>query len=233
MILLQPLESGKSKVGDKVKLAAAEPVRGSGGEVVVAAGALGTGSVEWSRRGSAMGSIANQPARLAVRVLSVRNVSGEEIPLEGMIQFRGDEKPRQNPYDLAASQLTAEQRRALEAFQEKGIDALDDDQVRAQIKTIFQDQRRDASESLFGTSEDPRARRTRELLRSGSLDRIGVNDITAIVSLGSLADSALNRLGRMLTAHQVSAQVGVVLPAKTSSKSSIILPSTTRNPRKN
>ncbi len=83
LLLLTPLTSGGSKVGDEVKLVAAQDVTAPDGRVVVAQGAPARARVAQSRGATVVSVLANQPARLALEGLSVEAVDGQSLALGG------------------------------------------------------------------------------------------------------------------------------------------------------
>ena len=83
LLLLTPLTSGGSEVGDPVKCVVAKDVTAGDGRVLVAEGTVVEGKVVRSRGGTLAGSLTNQPARLEVEIGEVQTVDGKKVALQG------------------------------------------------------------------------------------------------------------------------------------------------------
>ncbi|MCW5936131.1 MAG: hypothetical protein KIT11_02345 [Fimbriimonadaceae bacterium] len=81
LLLLTPLTSGGSKVGDEVKLVVRDNVKSKDGHTVIAQGTLVEGKVARSRGGTVASALGNQPARLVVELGSVQTVDGQKLAL--------------------------------------------------------------------------------------------------------------------------------------------------------
>lgn len=82
LLLLSPLDAGKSQEGDTVRLILAEPLKDEEGRVLVEAGAMAEGTVTRSRGASLGAELIGQPGRLEIDVQSVSLPDGEKIPLQ-------------------------------------------------------------------------------------------------------------------------------------------------------
>lgn len=80
LMLLKPLDSGESQVGERVPCLVAEDVKSPSGYVVIPKGAGALIEVTRARQGSALGVLANQPARLEVKFISTLAV--DKTPVE-------------------------------------------------------------------------------------------------------------------------------------------------------
>lgn len=79
-VLLDPLNSGGTGVGELATIVVLSDVMDAGGKIAVPAGAVAQVEVVRSREASVMTSLANQPARLSVRFLPME-VEGVSISL--------------------------------------------------------------------------------------------------------------------------------------------------------
>ncbi len=79
--LLRQLEAGRAREGEKVPLVVSRDVRDAQGNVLIPQGSVVNGEVSWSRSEGSLSGIANQPARLAIRVPEMRTPDGEEVRL--------------------------------------------------------------------------------------------------------------------------------------------------------
>jgi hypothetical protein len=98
LLLLTPLDSGQSKVGDPVKLVVAETVKDGNGRTLVREGETVSGKVVRARQASAGAAIINQPARLEIEFEPVKGADGKPVKLDGPYEFtqantRLDAKP--------------------------------------------------------------------------------------------------------------------------------------------
>lgn len=82
LILLEGLDAGGSKVGQKVRLAVSEDVK-LGDHVVIFRGTEVSGEVTESRGASLMGAVGNRPARLAITLGELKLAGNKEISLKG------------------------------------------------------------------------------------------------------------------------------------------------------
>lgn len=221
LVLLEPLESGKSAEGTKFKMALSADVKGSDGSIVIPAGSIAEGEVVWSRRGRVEAAIVNQPARLAIKVTKALAQSGVEVDLktaERQYEFKS-ENTHVAPLSLQLSApLSEEQRSALQNLSDNGLAALDDPKVRQALGTLpiqgkAQNKGKDPITSLG------------EKVASGRFDRIGSQELMSLTTVSNVADSVLDKLGRMLTAHQVYAPVGTPIPAFVAHETTITIPS--------
>lgn len=80
LMLLKPADSGQSQVGERIPCLVAEDVKSPSGYVVIPKGAGALIEVTRARQGSAMGILANQPARLEVKFISTLAV--DKTPVE-------------------------------------------------------------------------------------------------------------------------------------------------------
>lgn len=83
LVLLRQLDSGQSKVGDKVPCLVAEDVKSPTGYVVIKKGSGALVEVTRARESSAISMLANQPARLEIKFISTLGVDGTQVDLDG------------------------------------------------------------------------------------------------------------------------------------------------------
>ncbi|MEZ0324652.1 MAG: hypothetical protein ACAH95_01995 [Fimbriimonas sp.] len=80
-ILMKELTSGGTQEGEDVPLMVSEDIKDAKGRVLVPKGSPITGKVTWSRTEGTLGSLLNQPARLKVKIDSVKAVDGVTVKL--------------------------------------------------------------------------------------------------------------------------------------------------------
>lgn len=206
LILLDRLQSGQSDEGNSVRLCVANDVS-LDGKIVFAKGAEAEGLVSWSRRGDIGSSLANKPARLAIQVQFARAVDGTKVDLsvEGdQHEFKGDNTqvaPDEVP--SAPEILSESEKAALEAFSNKGLDALKSDATRTEIEGLLA--------RTKGLPNEAKKVRLSEVLGAG---RIAAGDLSGVLAISNLAETTFDRIGAMLKTKQVVAPVGCRVDAK-------------------
>ena len=122
LIVLEPLSSGGSEVGESVKLIVAEDVK-IGKDVVIRKGTEATGKVSKSRSGSLVGAFSNQPARLEMTLVEVV-VGKQKVPIrstagEVYAFTQANTVRKTNEADLDAALKDPEKRAMLEEIAKK------------------------------------------------------------------------------------------------------------------
>ncbi len=180
LILLEGLDAGGSKEGDKVSLGVLEPVK-VGGEVLIPLGTKAIGTVVESRGASLLNAVINRPARLAIRLEAVE-LDGQRIPI---VTQEGD----------ALFQFTQEN--TAERIESAKIDRLwNDPEARNALIAI-------AESSVTGKNLDERQKELRQLA-----ERLGMDKTTDIVQ-GNNVGIDLSSAITMLRSGNASSLTGV------------------------
>ncbi len=211
LVLLERLESGTSEEGLLFKFAVKEDVKASDGKVILKKGSTGTGEVVWSRRGQTLAALANQPARLAVKVVSVTGPNGLNIPLvteEEQYEFRDENTKVLDTPAINPEQLSPAQKEAVAKLQKDGVTALKDPETRRQLSAVLGSQAKDATGK---EGQDLAALGAK--LATGDVASLGSGDLDAILGLGAIGSGLFDRLGGMVKARQIVAPMGVEIPA--------------------
>lgn len=213
LVLFDELTSGGSEEGTEVRLALMEPVEGLPAMSPV------TAVVSWSRTEGTLGGLTNRPARLNLKLKSLKGPNGEEIPLSA------DPKEAQD-YELNRANTgrpsTITQKEPEEA----------DDAVGTAVKALIEQGR---TEGLNADEVGQLARRlgmdeTAKLAETGKLDQVQdlcrkIRDggtiaglasggtVAAAMELVNLAGDVGHRLGRSLGGRNIRAYPGTVIPA--------------------
>jgi len=207
LLLLERLESGPSLEGEKVRLCVAEDVSVNG-RLAFEKGAEAEGEVSWSRRGDIGSSIANKPARLAIRVLSVQAVDGTRVTLK-VENDQHEFKPENTTVDTAdvpkiEEVLTEPEREALQAFSDRGLESLQDESTRRELESLLG--------RAKGLPNEAKKIRLNEILGAG---RVASGDLSGLLAISNLAEAGLNGLAGMVKTKQVVAPVGCRILAET------------------
>lgn len=192
LLLAQALSAGSTREGSQVRFLVAKDVVVDN-RVVIAKGAEAIGTVSWSRSEGSLSSVMNRPARLAVKLESVKAVDGSTVPLSTKIQFD------RNNTSAAANVNVSDQ--------------LWSDSAKREILTkIAQDLAEGRTPDVSGATE-------KEALAS-ALQDLGLNDAKKLLNddkatfeglLSTLAGSAVQPLGQVdLALHAVKQLGGLV-----------------------
>ncbi len=206
VVLLEALESGKTEEGHRFPVAVIADVKDRQGHVLIPAGAVGEGEVVWSRRGTTMGAVSNEPARLAVTLSHVYAASLERVDIrqEGdRYEFKRESMKSALPKLASEVNMSSEQIVVLQRFEELGL--------RGMTAEDWQKLHQPPATAL-------------DKVFDGSVKRIGLRDLTASLEVSSLAGTLFDRVGRMLKARQVVAPVGTIVEANVVSQVQITLP---------
>lgn len=231
-VLLRRLISGVAREGEIFPLLVLEDVRAEGGGVAIRRGTVVLGEVTWSRGSDPLRTLANQPARLAIRVLRTRAVDGQTVPLSA--------SPRADRPDEALVVTRAMTRRPAEEARGEGV--LADAQNRAVLEDVVALFDRGATRWKAGPERERELgriarelglRQVEEVSRAGDLARLidwigkiegltGTSEVFgvdlgyvgAIVELANLAQRASARFGGMLRGPNVIAEPGTPIEAR-------------------
>lgn len=201
LILLESLDAGGTQVGQQVKLAVLEDVV-IDDRIVVIRGTEATGEVTESRGASLMGALSNRPARLAIRVKTLRLRDGRTIDLqteEGKSIYTFTQANTVGRTDSARLDRLWEDpksRDALEKIAEGvrtgGTDAALPDGVGALAGSLGLERTREVAEGRAQTrSGGLTLDNAMRALQTGDMGAVtGVDSVTTALALGELANLA-------------------------------------------
>lgn len=227
LMLLEQIESGATPEGDEVTFMVAEDVKGPNGAVAIPKGSIATATVSWSRRADTISTFTNRPARLAVKLKSVKAANGDEVPLtaseaedDGAFQFtRGNTGRTELSSKVESLWGTEEGQKLLTQVQELLEDGQSLDSVEnaeALSKAIEKLEMPNATE-LVKQGRIGEVQGILDKLKSGQgLAELAASNLTglgAVMELANLAGDVGNRLGRMMKGRNIKAYVGTPVDA--------------------
>lgn len=238
LVLLEPIDSGGTKEGERVAFIVAEDVK-VGGQVVIPRGAPAEGVVAYSRAAGTLSALMNTPARLAVRMERAWAPDGTEIRLctvqesvEEPYAFTRDNTSKvgggSGLDELWASEDSQRLLSQLAADLEEGR-ALDlgDPEVR---KTLAEAADKLGMGSTARLLEEGEIKQASDLLsqvrRGGSatalLSGASLTTVGAAMELVNLAGNVGSRVTGMLKGRNIKAHVGTRVQAYVASPASLL-----------
>lgn len=236
LVLMQRLSSGGSKEGDEVLFLVADDLR-SDGTVVVPAGSIARGEVTRSRGATAITALVNQPARLEIRLTSVRGPGGVEVPIRSMEAeahafTRENTDRKRGDLDLVWSD--ADKRALLERLARgmisgEGFATFEDPEVKRKIQALSTELGlTETAQFLKSPPRDTDLFRLQQRLEKGDVSGLGANEaLLALGALGELSQLATmvdDRLRGIFKGRNIVAPVGLELDAVIGENVTLTLP---------
>jgi len=237
LIVVEPLSSGGSEVGEEVDLIVAEDVKVDG-TVAIRKGTPAKGKITRSRSGSIVSALSNQPARLEMELTSIQ-ADGKTIPIvpaeADVHAFTQANTARKEPdADIEEAMKDPEKRKLLEdvvsrlAGKEKvsatdlvGLDleALNDSFTLPETDRFLNEVRNVRPGAKSGESSRDSAERIIGGLVSGRLtDVAGIDPVViarALGEVGNLGRKADQKLRGVFKGRNIWVEIGTPVPAKT------------------
>lgn len=231
-LLLQPLSSGGAKEGEKVPILVEKDVLTPDGQIAIKAGSAGLAEVVESRGATALTTLVNQPARLAIKFLTVRGVSGDidlqpsPEPGETAYSLTRTNTGGQDLSDLAEKvgsnkELRDSWKSALDQIQTKGPVDLKAPDLRKVLQGIASDMEMPSTEkSLKDDKAWSSLSDVADRAKRGDLTGLAAGDvmlaISALNEISNLAGSMDRTLRGIFKGRNIEAPLGMRLSAKTS-----------------
>lgn len=244
LIVLEPLSSGGSEVGEKVKLMVSEDVK-VGKDVAIPRGTEATGEVTRSRSGSVLGSVSNQPARLEIKLIEME-VNGKSVKIRsagGEVHAftQANTVGKQSSENLDAALKDPEKRKTLEELAskvkdgEKGLSITDLAGVDFKgLNETFTLPETDEflshiQKTRIGSKDEEKTADAVERifggLASGNLgDVVGLDRVLAAKALGEISNlgrKADQKLRGIFKGRNIWVEIGTPVQAKISSQTKI------------
>ncbi|HVL39850.1 MAG TPA: hypothetical protein VM328_10720 [Fimbriimonadaceae bacterium] len=236
LLLLAQLEAGQAKVGDRVPFVVAEDVVVDG-RTLISAGAPASGEVVWSRSEGTLSALANQPARLAVKLTEVEMATGAKARLEtdgDAYQFtRANTGGGTTGRVIEDLMRDPDRRQVLEQLAgmfESGSSAdLSSPEAREVLQALAAEMNLPRTLELVRRQEMERAESLIARIKEGGsaaaiLGGSHLATVAAVGELARLADDVGSRLGRMLRGRTIKAHVGTPVTARVAEDMAITLP---------
>lgn len=238
LVLLSDLAAGRSKVGERVIFLVGEDVRSSDRLIAIPKGSLAEGEVAWSRSEGMLSAAMNRPARLTVKLLSLRLPGGGTVPLSAAPDGKSDEPYAfdrgntqiQRVADEVAEMVKGAEQSAVETLaqsldtflQTGDAGALNSSEAsREALSRILQAPEFDKARSLMANgnpekSAEPLSRLIREA-RGGSVASLAAPELAlalgALQEFGKLVGSIDAGLGRVFRGRTLRAHPGTDVQA--------------------
>lgn len=228
LALLSPLEAGRAKPGDVVRLYTLAPVADSSGSVVAEAGSEAQGEVVQSRGPDMLSSLANRPARLSIRLRWVLPQEGAAISLvtdpvqpDQPYSFtRDNTRPPQFVEALKGRWNDEATRIALEQLHkglEEGKLEFDNEAQRMAAAEALRSLQLDRAAEALRTGKTEDLQSVLRSVREGRVGNLKVPDLLgqlrAAGDLLNLAFDVGDRIGRALRPRTIRAYAGTEVPA--------------------
>ncbi len=223
-ILMKELTSGGTDEGEEVPLMVSEDVKDANGRVLLPKGSPMMGKVTWSRSEGTLGSLLNQPARLKMRVESVKAGDGTLVKLSAEKgKFQEAEFNRENTGKVMASarleELAGDKANdvALQAIRdmfEKGeVAKLDSPETKAQLASIAQQMGLATTSKVMEENQVNKvADLVMQIRRGTGLANLATGGsatlVDAALELAGVAGQIGDRLGRVIGGRNIRAFVG-------------------------
>lgn len=230
LILLESLDAGGSKVGDKVELALAEPVVLKN-LVALPVGTRATAEISESRGASLAAAVTNRPARLKITLTGVQLPDGRSVPVrtpEGEVVYEFTQANTADRVDSArVDRLWSEpqSRQALTRIAENFIQKQPLDENETELKNLVEALGMEKTRMLMDDQKNPASKRKITLgtafdaLVTGGIGRLtGIDVVLAAQAMGevtSLVSSVDHKLRGIFKGRTIRATVGTPIDVVT------------------